>query len=69
MVTPAPVVDFFGVTFFVTDLVVVDLRLRSGVVETDGKTRGLEWPVEARVAAMLSFRRSDRDGTAERRRD
>lgn len=50
--TPAPVVDFFVVAFLVPVLVVVDLRVRSGVVEMDGRTRGLELPVEARVAAI-----------------
>lgn len=34
--------------------VVVDLRLRSGVVETDATTLGLLLPVDARVAAMVS---------------
>lgn len=49
-------VGFLVTDFFVAGLVVVvvDLRLRSGVVEMEGRTRGLEWPVEARVAAILS---------------
>lgn len=53
-VTPALVVDFLAVAFLVVGFVtvVVDLRFRSGVVEIDGSTRGLEWPVEARVAAI-----------------
>lgn len=46
-VTPAPVV-LFGAALFVP----VALRFRSGVVEIDATTRGLELPVDARVAAM-----------------
>lgn len=44
LVTPAPVVDFLVVDLLEAGfvVVVVDLRLRSGVVEIDGKTRGLE---------------------------
>ena len=54
-VTPAPVVLFLVVAFLVVGLrvVVVDLGLRSGVVEMAAATRGLELPVEARVAAIV----------------
>lgn len=54
--TPAPVVDFLVADFLVPALVVVDLRWRSGVVEMAGRTRGLELPVDARVAAISLFR-------------
>lgn len=56
LATPAPVVLFLVVAFLAAGLrvVVVALGLRSGIVETAAATRGLELPVEARVAAIVT---------------
>ena len=50
--TPAPVALFLVAVFVAGLRAVVVLRLRSGVVETVGTTRGFEWPVAARVDAI-----------------